>query len=131
MHQTDGTLRIFQPGTPRTAEDTLREVQYQIRLACRGVALRVSERQTETGIKDAYSQFWIERLIDWSRERQNRQDARSVDEIEAELMGFVNSHHDEIYNPFLTLKCELTPWRPHTLAKKCLSRSRRQQGHSS
>lgn len=65
----------------------------------------MGDRQTETGVKDAYTQYWIEKLIGWSRERQSRPNAQSIDEIEAELMGFVRSNQKEIYNPFLTLKC--------------------------
>ena len=67
-----------------------------MKLACRGVAAAVKDRQTETGIKDAYTQYWIELLIEWSRERQKRGDGRSVDEIEVELMQFVKEHEEEM-----------------------------------
>ena len=86
---------------------TLSEVKRQVEVACRGVASHVEKMQKETGVKDTFTQSWIEKLIGWSRERQRSgEDGRPVAEVEAELMGFVDAHSDLVYNPFLTAKCE-------------------------
>jgi hypothetical protein len=90
---------------PRSAEDTFSNVKAQVRAACKGVAATVAKMQTDTGVKDSYTQFWIEQLIEWSRERQKRGDGPSLDVIEAELMSFAQAHPNAVYNPFLTLKC--------------------------
>jgi hypothetical protein len=73
-------------------------------MACKGVAAPVAKKQTDTGIKDAYTQFWIEKLIDISRKRQKQ--GQTVKQIEKDLMSFVDTHSDAVYNPYLTLKCE-------------------------
>ena len=75
-------------------------------MSCRGVASHVENSQTATGVKDSYSQYWIEKLTDWSREARRQPKAPSKDDIQKKLMKFVNEHTDEIYNPFLTLQCE-------------------------
>ncbi|KAJ2922664.1 hypothetical protein H1R20_g14407, partial [Candolleomyces eurysporus] len=111
----DGFHNLFkqQPGIPRSVDKTLSNVKEQVQAACKGVAVAVTKKQKETGVKDSYTQFWIERLIEWSRERQKRGDGQSLDEIEAELMSFVEAHSDAVYNPFLTLKyCDITQDTP-------------------
>ncbi|TEB03984.1 hypothetical protein FA13DRAFT_1807811 [Coprinellus micaceus] len=92
------------PGVLRTVQETLKEVEHQLQLASRGVALTVTTRQTETGVKDVYTQFWIEWLIQWSQEQQKCREGQSLEEIKAELMDLIESDHDSVYNPFLTLK---------------------------
>ncbi|TFK20048.1 hypothetical protein FA15DRAFT_600415 [Coprinopsis marcescibilis] len=64
----DGYHDMFSPGTPRTAESTLYEVEQQLRTACLGIASDVTDLQTKTGVKDKLSQHWIEKLIPLGRE---------------------------------------------------------------
>ena len=60
---------FFKPGeTRRTAADTVQTIKRQIYLACGGVACRVSELQTETGVKDRTAQHWIECALERSSE---------------------------------------------------------------
>ena len=56
--------RRIQPGNVRSAEEIVLDVEYQVRLACLGVAQAVQNQQTKTGVKDAYTQYWIDYLID-------------------------------------------------------------------
>ncbi|KAF6744824.1 hypothetical protein DFP72DRAFT_1176592 [Ephemerocybe angulata] len=100
----EGFEAFFQPGVPRSIDRTMAGVKEQIKVACNGVAAAVSKMQTETGVKDSYTQFWIEQLINWSRERQKRGDGRGLEVIQDELMSFVDAHPEAVYNPFLTLK---------------------------
>ncbi|KAJ7924500.1 hypothetical protein B0H13DRAFT_1511636, partial [Mycena leptocephala] len=39
------------------------ELEKQVKLACSGVMKLVKDSQTNTGVKDTYTQFWIEQLI--------------------------------------------------------------------
>lgn len=48
--------------------ETLQEIDVQLDLAALGVADRVKERQTQTGIKDPIAQIWIDQLILRGRE---------------------------------------------------------------
>jgi hypothetical protein len=48
-------------------------IKQQINLACEGVAYRVSELQTETGVKDQTAQHWIDRALERSSELKWKQ----------------------------------------------------------
>lgn len=103
--ETDvGFRAFFVPGEPRSSEDTLKEVEKQVNVACLGVAQSVKDLQTDSGIKDAYTQYWIDQLIERSRAMQKSQPKRPVNEIQAELMRWVDEKKSSIFNPFLTLK---------------------------
>jgi hypothetical protein len=56
-------LTPIQPGVPRTAAGTLAKLKMQVNLSCLGVAKTISGSQTDTGVKDPYTQFWINQLI--------------------------------------------------------------------
>ena len=49
-------------------EETVQIIKQQIYLACEGVAYRVSDLQTETGVKDRTAQHWIDRALEQSSE---------------------------------------------------------------
>jgi hypothetical protein len=78
-------------------------VKYQVELACLGVAQNVQNQQTKHGIKDGYTQFWIDRLIERARTLRKNNPARPPADIQAELLTWVHENKDDIYNPFLTL----------------------------
>ena len=77
--------------------------------ACTGIEKRVKDRQTLTGVKDAYTQYWIDELIKRARDQKKEHPERSADSIQTELMAWADAHADEIYNPFLTLRGARTP----------------------
>ncbi|KAJ7778754.1 hypothetical protein DFH07DRAFT_865468 [Mycena maculata] len=68
----DGYHALFEPGLPRTKEYILDELGKQVKLACSGVAQPIKDTQTDTGVKDMYTQYWIEKLI--SRFREMKKD---------------------------------------------------------
>lgn len=79
------------------------EVQSQVKLACLGVAQTVQTRQTLTGIKDSYTQSWIENLIHRARDMQKNNPTWTATDIQTNLLNWVNDNKNDIYNPFLTL----------------------------
>lgn len=93
-----------QPGKVRSLEETLKLVEEQVQAACLGVAQTVKDMQTETGIKDAFTQHWIEDLIERSWKLHQAEPQRSAVDIQSELFDWVTSNEDMIYNPFLKLK---------------------------
>ncbi|KAG2006968.1 hypothetical protein CC2G_014704 [Coprinopsis cinerea AmutBmut pab1-1] len=111
--ETDkGFHSFFEKGEDRTLEETLAGVDEQIRTACTGVAARVAKLQTETGIKDAYAQHWIEDLIERSRKAQ-KDEGKNQEEARTMLMQWVDANEDKIYNPFLKLNyCDFTKDTP-------------------
>jgi hypothetical protein len=86
------------------AEKTLNGVKGQVALACIGIAQPIKDAQTNSGIKDGFTQSWIDDLIGQARVMQMANPMCPVSEIQAELMLWVDDHKDNIYNPFLTLQ---------------------------
>ncbi|KAF8148461.1 hypothetical protein B0H34DRAFT_679784 [Crassisporium funariophilum] len=102
-----GFHALFLPGNPRSGEKTLALIEEQVRAACLGVAQTVKDLQTETGVKDAFTQSWIYKLIDKARAMKKLQPARSSSDIQAELLEWVGAHKKMIYNPFLKMTVQL------------------------
>lgn len=92
------------PGKPRSGRNTLDEIKSQVKTACLGVASHVQNRQTDHGIKDTYTQYWIEDLICRARLAKRQNPSRSDADIQTELMAWVETNAAKIYNPFLTLQ---------------------------
>jgi hypothetical protein len=95
---------VFQPGVPRTKEKNLEELQKQVKLACTGVAKHIKDSQTDTGIKDVYTQYWIDDLISRFKELKKDDPNRPDNEIQQELIQWTVDNHQKIYSPFLTMK---------------------------
>ncbi|KAJ7697762.1 hypothetical protein B0H16DRAFT_1668990 [Mycena metata] len=73
-------------GVPRTKEYIILQLEKQVKLACSGVLKPVKDLQTETGVKDVYTQFWIDGLISRFKEMRKDPPNRSPDEIRDELV---------------------------------------------
>jgi hypothetical protein len=58
-------------------QETVQIIKQQIYLACRGVACKVSDLQTETGVKDRTAQYWI----DCALERSSKLMRKRVNEL--------------------------------------------------
>ncbi|KAJ7469208.1 hypothetical protein FB451DRAFT_1479092 [Mycena latifolia] len=99
----EGYHAIFEAGEPRTKEHILEELEKQVKLACSGVVTHVKDAQTETGVKDIYTQYWIDKLISHFKEMKKDEPDRSVEDIRAELIQWTVDSRDQIYGPFLTM----------------------------
>ncbi|KAJ7021121.1 hypothetical protein C8F04DRAFT_1213895 [Mycena alexandri] len=103
--ETDACFHsLFEPGTPRSKEDILAELKKQVKLACSGIAQPIKKTQTETGVKDAYTQHWINYLLDQFAVKKAETPIRSTAEIEEELVQWTLDNEAKIYSGFLTLK---------------------------
>jgi hypothetical protein len=80
-------------------------------MACLGVAQHVQDRQTKNGIKDSYTQYWIDYLMARARTLRKDHPERTAGDIQEELLTWVQEHKDDIYNPFLTLDGELLSYK--------------------
>ncbi|KDQ28455.1 hypothetical protein PLEOSDRAFT_1041925, partial [Pleurotus ostreatus PC15] len=102
--QDEGYHALFQPGIARSGPETLAGIKKQVQLACAGVAAPVNEFQTSTGIKDPYTQFWVDDIL--ARFKVLKSDPnrpRNSKEIEKELLQWVAEHESDIVNGLLTL----------------------------
>ena len=61
-------------------------------------------QQTNSGVKDAYTQHWIDFLIARARTLKKEHPECTSADIEKELLSWVEEHKADIYNPFLTLE---------------------------
>ncbi|KAJ3002188.1 hypothetical protein NUW54_g5983 [Trametes sanguinea] len=100
----DGFHALFEPGDPRSKEHILTELRAQVEKACLGVEKAVKERQTTHGVKDAYTQHFIDALIQRARTLKKDNPGRTDTDIQKELLTWVDENANDIYNPFLTMR---------------------------
>ncbi|KAJ7773784.1 hypothetical protein B0H14DRAFT_2538938 [Mycena olivaceomarginata] len=100
----DGYHALFEAGVPRSKAQILEELQKQVKLACAGVSKPVKASQTDTGVKDTYTQFWIDGLITRFQQMKKDEPDRSIEEIQEELIQWTVDNRDKLYSPFLTMK---------------------------
>ncbi|TFK86355.1 hypothetical protein K466DRAFT_550568 [Polyporus arcularius HHB13444] len=105
----DGFHSLFCPGSPRTRDGILVEVKKQVHMACSGIEKHVKDRQRATGVKDAYTQYWINDLIKRARSMKIEHPDMSDEQIETELVSWADANAEIIYNPFFTLRGGLDP----------------------
>lgn len=73
-----------------------------LKLACLGVKSNVTKEQAATGIKDPYTQFWIEQLFSQAQELKNQN--LSPTQIQDKLLHWVDEKMDAIRNGIFTLR---------------------------
>jgi hypothetical protein len=95
----------------------LNEIKKQITEVSSGVAWRVENCQTMSGIKDSYTQHWIETLINQSHALHKSRPGASIDETKAELGDWIVSQSKFMYNLFLELDSK---GQLHLLTPKCV-----------
>ncbi|KAJ7501671.1 hypothetical protein B0H11DRAFT_1855349 [Mycena galericulata] len=100
----EGYHALFEAGVPRTKDKILAELENQVKMACSGVNKHVKDSQTHTGVKDMYTQYWIDHLLARFKEMKTNEPNRSEKEIEAELIQWALENRDKIYSAFLTTK---------------------------
>ncbi|KAJ6563158.1 hypothetical protein B0H10DRAFT_2169224 [Mycena sp. CBHHK59/15] len=102
--EDEGYHALFEAGTPRTKERIIDELQKQVKLACSGVVSHVKDSQTRTGVKDVYTQHWIDGLISRFKELKRDEPDRIDEDIQAELVQWTLDNEEKIYSSFLTMK---------------------------
>ncbi|KAJ7281324.1 hypothetical protein C8J57DRAFT_1433345 [Mycena rebaudengoi] len=100
----EGYHALFEAGVPRSKDQILQELERQVKLACSGVIKHVKDSQTRTGVKDTYTQFWIDQFISRFKETKKNDPDRSVQDIQKELIQWTIDNREKIYSPFLTMK---------------------------
>ncbi|KAJ6632545.1 hypothetical protein B0H10DRAFT_1938140 [Mycena sp. CBHHK59/15] len=69
-----------------------------------GVPKHVKDLQTQTGIKDMYTQYWIDQLLLRFKEHKIMEPDHSDHDIQEELVQWTLDNRDKIYSAFLTMK---------------------------
>ncbi|OBZ70704.1 hypothetical protein A0H81_09161, partial [Grifola frondosa] len=100
----DGYNSLFSPQQPRYSAETLSEVKAQVLLACKGNATQVTKCQTDTGVKDPYTQHWINDILSHFQQLKCLHPSCSDEDITKALETFVREHDCNLYNPFLQIE---------------------------
>ncbi|KAJ7574826.1 hypothetical protein C8J56DRAFT_1007846 [Mycena floridula] len=95
---------FFAPGPSHDKETILTEVKRQVKLACQGIAAPIKEAQTDTGVKDAFTQYWIKHILKWFKTLSEANNNQTESDITAELLKWVDENYEKIFSLFLTLK---------------------------
>ncbi|KAJ7716174.1 hypothetical protein B0H14DRAFT_3098827 [Mycena olivaceomarginata] len=98
-----GYHALLEPGELRTKKHTLTELKKQVELACGGVSKRVQELQTQTGVKDVYTQYWIQQILARAADMRQQDPHASEADIKTELIQWTRDNEEKLYSPFLTL----------------------------
>ncbi|KAJ6560702.1 hypothetical protein B0H10DRAFT_1845560, partial [Mycena sp. CBHHK59/15] len=100
----EGYHALFEAGLPRTNQRILDELEKQVKLACLGVPKHVKDLQTQTGIKDMYTQYWIDQLLLRFKEHKIMEPDHSDRDTQEELVQWTLDNRDKIYSAFPTMK---------------------------
>ncbi|KAJ7196272.1 hypothetical protein GGX14DRAFT_403477 [Mycena pura] len=96
----EGYHAMFVGGEPRTLENVFETIQHQLNLACEGNETDLKKSYTATGIKDKYTEYWINDILSqFKKAVANGEDKQAVTEV---LKQWVKDHSDDIYSAFLT-----------------------------
>lgn len=93
---------LFEPQHARSLEKMKEAIGEQLKVACTGDAKEVAKLQTDSGIKDAFTQVWIEKILVRFCELKAVAGCVITD-ITTELLKWVNDSGDEMYSSFLAL----------------------------
>ncbi|THU84060.1 hypothetical protein K435DRAFT_807007 [Dendrothele bispora CBS 962.96] len=100
----DGFHAMFLPGIARNRNDMKSELEAQVKLSCRGIVSHIEQRQTGTGTKDAYTQYWIDEIINRYKAMRTLDPSLTRNEIQAKLLEWVAANSEKFYSAFLTTK---------------------------
>ncbi|KAJ6503828.1 hypothetical protein C8R45DRAFT_861398 [Mycena sanguinolenta] len=99
----EGFHALFEAGIPRTKEKIIAELEKQVKLACAGAIKPVKDSQTQTGVKDAYTQHWIDYLLSRFKDIKKAEPNRADTDIQNELIQWTLDNREKIYSAFLTM----------------------------
>ncbi|KAJ6612631.1 hypothetical protein B0H10DRAFT_2279214 [Mycena sp. CBHHK59/15] len=90
-------------GVPRFASETKKTLEDQIELAMYGIEAPITRLQTATGVKDKVAQYWIEILLQKSREIKANNPGRTAESIKDELKIWLEEQPGDKVNPLLDI----------------------------
>ncbi|XP_006456915.1 hypothetical protein AGABI2DRAFT_47559, partial [Agaricus bisporus var. bisporus H97] len=97
----EGFRRFFEPGIPRSSTENIACLEAQLAVASLGKAQRVKEMQSASGVKDSFTQHWIDYFLSHSRSFHKENPTVAPERIQAILQGWVSGNSGLVYNPYL------------------------------
>ncbi|KAF8144720.1 hypothetical protein K438DRAFT_1910920 [Mycena galopus ATCC 62051] len=96
----EGYHAMFAPGDARSKDTILASVREQVDLACEGNEAELKKNYTASGIKDKYTEYWINDIL--SQFKVEVAKGESKEKVTEALKKWVEDNQDSIYSPFLT-----------------------------
>ncbi|KAJ7792328.1 hypothetical protein B0H13DRAFT_1935744 [Mycena leptocephala] len=96
----EGYHAMFSCGEPRSKATILETVQKMIELACEGNETELKKMYTASGIKDKYTEYWINDIL--SQFKKQVDSGVSKETVTEALKKWVEDNRKTIYSAFLT-----------------------------
>ncbi|KAJ7811767.1 hypothetical protein B0H13DRAFT_2472436 [Mycena leptocephala] len=96
----EGYHAMFSCGEPRSKATILETVQKMIELACKGNETELKKMYTASGIKDKYTEYWINDIL--SQFKKQVDSGVSKETVTEALKKWVEDNRKTIYSAFLT-----------------------------
>ncbi|KAF9025926.1 hypothetical protein BDZ89DRAFT_885777, partial [Hymenopellis radicata] len=100
---SNGYHSLHYAGIARSAAETKKEIEEQLRCASHGVKKAVAERQTESGVKDKVAQYWIDILLQKAAAIRQNDPTRTMEDVSEELLSWLSEQPGDKMNPLLDL----------------------------
>lgn len=95
------------PEDIRSVEDTITIIRLQLKAACCGDHKYITDKATETGVKDKIAQYWVSKLLDMAKRRKDEKikagnihlkdaKAKVAQEVEEELWEWLIKQTDGV-----------------------------------
>ncbi|KAF7762497.1 hypothetical protein Agabi119p4_9090 [Agaricus bisporus var. burnettii] len=98
---SEGFRKFFVPGIARSNTESIACLEAQLAVASLGKAQRVKEMQSASGVKDGFTQHWIDDFLSRSRSFHKENSAAAPERIQAVLQGWISGNASLVYNPYL------------------------------
>ncbi|KAF8874151.1 hypothetical protein CPB84DRAFT_1690343 [Gymnopilus junonius] len=99
----EGYHSLHFTGVARSAGETQKCLEKQLKTACYGIEKHVTDIQTETGTKDKITQHWIDILIQKCHEMKSQDPGWTPDSIAEELQKWLKDQPGDKFNPLLSI----------------------------
>ncbi|THU93011.1 hypothetical protein K435DRAFT_671003 [Dendrothele bispora CBS 962.96] len=99
----EGYHSLFSVGISRSASETIEILEKQLNVAMTGVASHVKAIQTETGVKDKVTEYWIEVLLKRANQILRDNPSKSRQELSVELTEWLELQPGDKMSPLLSV----------------------------
>ncbi|THU81998.1 hypothetical protein K435DRAFT_823322 [Dendrothele bispora CBS 962.96] len=99
----EGYHSLFSVGISRSASQTIEILNKQLNTAMTGVASHVKAIQTETGVKDKVTEYWIDLLLKKANQIHKDNPRKAQEEVTTELTEWLESQPGDKTNPLLDI----------------------------
>ncbi|XP_006459860.1 hypothetical protein AGABI2DRAFT_149834 [Agaricus bisporus var. bisporus H97] len=98
---SDGFQKFFEPGMTHSSNENIACLEAQLSVASLGKAQHVKEMQSASGVKDSFTQYWIDDFLCHSCNFRREYPGTASEHFQAILRGWISANSALVYNPYL------------------------------